>query len=247
MRTRVLALCALSLTAGLPLFGHDEPPPHDERGVLDVAAAFAHRWNTRDARGLVSLFDAREGSVRHSARQTARGSKAIARWFEGRTDADGRRLSSAPRDLRFVSPRLATFDLALQGDAIGRDDETADAWRLTLYRADSQWRVLRLESAAAFATGVVRVGGPIKEPRKVKHKNPVYPPEALQARAQGLVLLDCTISPEGHITRIEVLSGEPMFVKAAVEAVRQWAYTPPLLDEVALPVIMTITVNFRLQ
>jgi TonB family protein len=245
MRTRVLALCALSLAASLPSSAQDEPPRTDERGVRDIAAAFAHHWNTRDASGWIGLFDAQQGSVRYSARKTARGRKEIRRWFEGRTDADAR-LSSAPRDLRFVSPRLATFDLGLEGDAASPDG-TVPSWRLTLYRDDSQWRVLRLESAASYATGVVRVGGPIKEPRKVKHANPVYPPDALLARMQGLVLLDCTISPEGHITNVEVLSGEPRFVKPAVDAVRQWVYTPTLLDEVAVPVIMTITVNFRLQ
>jgi len=93
----------------------------------------------------------------------------------------------------------------------------------------------------------VRVGGNIKEPKKLKDAAPVYPAIAKQARVQGIVILECTISPQGKVTDVRVLRGIPLLDQAAIEAVKQWVYTPTLLNGVPVPVIMTVTVNFRLQ
>jgi protein TonB len=93
----------------------------------------------------------------------------------------------------------------------------------------------------------VRVGGQIKEPKKLKHVAPIYPAIATQARVQGVVILECTISPQGKVTDVKVLRGIPLLDQAAMEAVRQWVYTPTLLNGVPVPVIMTVTVNFKLS
>jgi protein TonB len=93
----------------------------------------------------------------------------------------------------------------------------------------------------------VRVGGQIKEPKKLKTVNPVYPDIAKQARVQGVVILECTISPQGKVTDVKVLRGIPLLDAAAIDAVKQWVYTPTLLNGVPVPVIMTVTVNFRLS
>ena len=93
----------------------------------------------------------------------------------------------------------------------------------------------------------VRVGGQIKEPKKLKHVNPAYPDIAKQARVQGVVILECTISPQGRVTDVKVLRGIPLLDSAAIEAVKQWVYSPTLLNGVPVPVIMTVTVNFRLS
>jgi periplasmic protein TonB len=95
--------------------------------------------------------------------------------------------------------------------------------------------------------GPVRVGGQIKEPKKLKHINPAYPDIAKQARVQGVVILECTISPQGKVTDVKVLRGIPLLDAAAIEAVKQWVYSPTLLNGVPVPVIMTVTVNFRLS
>jgi protein TonB len=91
----------------------------------------------------------------------------------------------------------------------------------------------------------VRVGGNIKEPTKIKNVNPAYPDIARQARVQGIVILECTISPQGRVTDVKVLRGIPLLDQAAVDAVKQWVYTPTLLNGVPVPVIMTVTVNFK--
>jgi TonB family protein len=95
--------------------------------------------------------------------------------------------------------------------------------------------------------GAVRVGGAIKEPRKLKNVNPSYPEIAKQARVQGVVILECTIDPDGRVREVKILRGVPLLDDAAIEAVRQWVYTPTLLNGVPVPVIMTVTVNFRLS
>jgi TonB family protein len=92
----------------------------------------------------------------------------------------------------------------------------------------------------------VRVGGSIKEPRNLKHVNPVYPDVARQARVQGVVIMECTIDAQGKISDVRVLRGVPLLDAAAIDAVRQWEYTPTVVNGVPVAVIMTVTVNFRL-
>lgn len=94
---------------------------------------------------------------------------------------------------------------------------------------------------------VVRVGGMIREPRKVKHVAPVYPNIARTARIEGVVILECAISPQGRVEGVQVLRGVPTLDQAAVEAVKQWTYTPTLVGGVPVGVVMTVTVNFVLQ
>ena len=93
--------------------------------------------------------------------------------------------------------------------------------------------------------GAVRVGGNIREPTKLKNVNPTYPDIARQARVQGIVILECTISPQGRVTDVKVLRGIPLLDQSAIDAVKQWVYTPTLLNGVPVPVIMTVTVNFK--
>jgi protein TonB len=96
-------------------------------------------------------------------------------------------------------------------------------------------------------TQAVRVGGNIKEPKKLRDVKPVYPDIAKQARVQGIVILECTISPQGKVTDVKILRGIPLLDQAATDAVKMWVYTPTLLNGVPVPVIMTVTVNFTLK
>ncbi|MFN8095989.1 MAG: energy transducer TonB [Vicinamibacteria bacterium] len=81
----------------------------------------------------------------------------------------------------------------------------------------------------------------------MRHVPPVYPADALQARVQGVVILECVIGEDGRIARVKVLRGVPLLDQAATEAVRQWEYEPTVIDGVPVPVIVTVTVNFRLS
>ena len=93
----------------------------------------------------------------------------------------------------------------------------------------------------------VRVGGNISPPTKTRDVSPTYPEVARAARVQGVVILEATIGPTGAVTDVNVLRSVPLLDEAAIAAVRQWQYTPTLLNGVPVPVIMTVTVNFSLR
>jgi periplasmic protein TonB len=93
----------------------------------------------------------------------------------------------------------------------------------------------------------VRVGGQIQPPRKLRHVAPEYPDLALSSRVQAVVILEATIGRAGQVNEVHVLRGHPLLDEAALEAVRQWAYVPTLLNGIPVPVVMTVTVNFRLS
>jgi protein TonB len=93
----------------------------------------------------------------------------------------------------------------------------------------------------------VRVGGNIKPPTKTKDVKPTYPAIAQSARVQGVVIIEATIGPNGSVQEAKVLRSIPLLDAAALDAVRQWVFTPTLLNGVPVPVIMTVTVNFTLQ
>jgi TonB family protein len=93
----------------------------------------------------------------------------------------------------------------------------------------------------------VRIGGRISEPRRVSYVEPLYPDLAKAARAQGQVVLECTLSVAGTVEGITVVGGHPLLRNAAVEAVRRWRYVPTLLNGVPVAVVLRVTVDFRLH
>ena len=94
---------------------------------------------------------------------------------------------------------------------------------------------------------IVHVGGDIKPPRKVVDVAPAYPPLARAARVEGLVILEAVIAEDGSVRDVRLLRSVPLLDAAAVEAVRQWRFTPTLLNGQPVPVVMTITVAFTLR
>ena len=107
-------------------------------------------------------------------------------------------------------------------------------------------------SAAGATSGApgtmqpVRVGGQIKAPTQISKVQPVYPAEALAARVQGIVILEAVIGVDGRVTDAKLLRSVPLLDQAAMDAVRQWVYTPTLMNGAPVPVIMTVTVTFNL-
>ncbi len=92
----------------------------------------------------------------------------------------------------------------------------------------------------------MRVGGNIKPPKKIRDVKPFYPPQAMADRVQGVIILEATIDSIGNVVKARVLKSLPALDEAAVEAVNQWQFEPTMLNGVAVPVIMTVTVNFTL-
>ena len=92
----------------------------------------------------------------------------------------------------------------------------------------------------------VRIGSGVTPPAKIHDVHPVYPPAARAAGIEGVVVLQATIDPTGEVGDIDVLRSVPELDQAAIAAVEQWRYEPILVDGVAVPVSMTMTVNFML-
>jgi protein TonB len=93
----------------------------------------------------------------------------------------------------------------------------------------------------------VRPGGSIREPKKIFDVPPVYPVIASTARVEGMVILEAVISERGGVERVKVLRSVPLLDAGAIEAVKQWRYTPTLLNGTPVPVLMTITITFMLH
>jgi protein TonB len=91
------------------------------------------------------------------------------------------------------------------------------------------------------------IGGLIRPPAKIADVVPQYPALARASRVQGVVILQATIDSRGNVESATVLRSIPLLDQAALDAVRQWKFTPTLLNGVAVPVIMTVTVNFELS
>ena len=99
---------------------------------------------------------------------------------------------------------------------------------------------------AARSAAPIRVGAGVPPPRKVHDVPPVYPAAARTLRVQGRVILEATIGPTGEVVDVEVLRSVPELDEAAIAAVEQWRYEPTLVDGEAVPVVMTVTMDFSL-
>lgn len=102
-------------------------------------------------------------------------------------------------------------------------------------------------SVGAPSAGPLRLGGGIKQPRKIKEVTPVYPQGALADQARGTVIIEATIGVDGRVQETKVIHSVPSLDQAAVDAVRQWEYAPSLLNGVPVAVILTVIVNFAIQ
>jgi TonB family protein len=135
------------------------------------------------------------------------------------------------RECGLTEPRVAEYDKAVAAACDGLAPE---------------------ERASAAAPGrddgdeIAKHVGQIREPRKVHDQLPTYPHPP--GGVQGDVVLAAYVDVDGHVKRMTVVSSpNEMLTKAAIAAVRQWVYTPTLLDGIPVPVTMTVTVTFRLS
>lgn len=97
--------------------------------------------------------------------------------------------------------------------------------------------------------GPVRIGGNIKVPRKLQDVRPEYPAAMREAGLEGLVPMEALIDIDGRVASVRVLSAQvhPEFARAAEDAVRQWVFSPTLLNGLAVEVQMIVTVQFKLE
>jgi protein TonB len=94
----------------------------------------------------------------------------------------------------------------------------------------------------------VRIGGQITQPQLVKRVEPDYPPLAVKAHIQGVVILEATVGEDGDVMAVKVLrSANPLLDREAEKAVRQWRYSPVVLNGIPVPFILTVTLSFHLE
>ena len=184
---------------------------------------------------------------------------------------------SVPTSLLTAQSQDPTLDTARQLTAQGSHDAAitllrdalaarrADrALRLALADALEQKRAHLMQQASAISDEVaalrsspaasscegrapVRVGGAIAQPRRTSHVNAAYPAEALEAKVEGVSIIEILVGCAGEVAEARVLRGVPMLDPSALDAVRQWRYTPTLLNGVPVPVVMTVSVTFTLR
>jgi len=92
----------------------------------------------------------------------------------------------------------------------------------------------------------IRVGGQVEAAKAIFQPKPEYPPLAKMARIQGTVRLEAIISRDGTIQDLKMISGHPLLVKAALEAVQRWRYQPTLLNGEPVEVVTEVDVTFTL-
>ena len=87
----------------------------------------------------------------------------------------------------------------------------------------------------------------MQPPRKTVDVPPVYPALARAAHVEGVVILEAVIDAHGRVETVRVLRSIATLDQAAVDAVKQWQFTPTLLNGEPVPIVMTVTVNFTLK
>jgi protein TonB len=96
--------------------------------------------------------------------------------------------------------------------------------------------------------GPVRIGGQIQTPTLVHRVEPFYPPVAIDAHLQGLVILEAIVDRDGTVAEVKVLrSGGALLDREALVAVKQWRYSPLVLNGQRERFVLTVTLSFSLE
>ena len=118
----------------------------------------------------------------------------------------------------------------------------------TTLRSTRRTRLWRWAAAdQPVPPGAIRVGGNVQQSKLTSQVRPEYPALAKQARIQGVVHLFAVIGKDGGVKSLSVISGHPLLIQAAMEAVRQWTYATTLLNGQPVEVATQIDVNFTLS
>jgi len=213
----IIRLGAIALGLAITVTGCASPPNADvEAAKAAIDRAATDRAGQYAAESLKAAQDARAAL---DAELTAQEGK----WFK-----------SYDKTKELAVAAKAAGDKA-EADAVA-GKEKADAVAIKV-KADAAAR-------AKAKRAPVRVGGRIKAPTKIKDVKPVYPAIAQSARVAGVVTIEATIGFDGKVVDAKVVRSSPLLDQAALDAVRQWEYTPTLLNGVPVSVLVTVTVNF---
>ncbi len=152
-----------------------------------------------------------------------------------------------------LEAKMPGFHAYRQDLDLQRDGDWERAVTLPMGRLQEQIRVSakRVTPAADQPAGPtpVRVGGNVKPPRKLMDVRPVYPAAMRDAGREGQVKIDAVIGQDGRVVAAHVTSPDihPDFAVSAVDAVKQWVFSPTLLNGKPVDVVMTVSVAFTLE
>jgi TonB family protein len=146
-------------------------------------------------------------------------------------------------------------DLADSPEQYRSETALADQWVQKALDAKKAQAAAQIEAppppsqpyVASVAPQRIRVGARVQEVNLIRKVDPIYPPLAFQARIQGTVRFTAIIGRDGRIQNLQLLSGHPLLVQAAREAVNQWEYKPTLLNGSPVEVVTQVDVNFTLS
>jgi len=219
--------------------------------ALPIAALQARQAGARALEGVV--YDA-TGAVVAEAPVSLQPASGATRKVT--TDSEGRfTFADVASGQYTLGVEVAGFARLSQKMTLARDRDWTRA--VTLQVGTVQEEIVVTErrpdqpAPSKVATGPtrVRVGGLIRPPTKTKDVKPIYPPALRDAGVEGVVPLEATIGLDGTVQHLRVVSAQvhPDLAKAAMAAVRQWQFTPTLLNGQPTEVVMVVTVAFQLE
>ena len=217
--------------------------PEWTKRLADVFTWSIHRWFLAPQQPSVpateqSFAAAAKAELENSADAALVGT--VGEFLAGAPPAPGRPPAQIHRDYaEHLLQRAQSLDPS--------NPEWAGA--LARLRAASENAAALLQPTPPPPNGVqrIRVGAAVQQSNLLQSVDPVYPPLAQQARIQGVVRLNVIIAKDGHISNITLISGHPVLVPAAQEAVKQWLYRPTLLNGDPVEVSTVVDVQFMLS
>jgi TonB family protein len=141
-------------------------------------------------------------------------------------------------------------DLLDNAEDYRRDIREADEWvqkALETKKAKAASNPNFVDAAPPATPQRIRVSASDHEKHLVKKIDPVYPPLARQARIAGTVKFTVIVGRDGSVLNLQLISGHPLLVQSAVEAVKQWQYSPTLLNGNPVEVVTQVSVVFALS
>jgi TonB family protein len=212
--------------------------------AIFLVLTFAEACSSRPTAEIDAARGARDNASAANAGQYAAASAAAADSAQAALDAE-----LAVQDAKWMKSYDRTRELAATARSAG-EKAAADAVA-GKERADAAARAAAARAKAdaemrdTLAKTAVRVGGAVRAPVKIKDATPLYPAVAKSARVGGTVQVELTVDPEGKVADARVLKSVPLLDQAALDAVKQWEYTPTRVKGVAVPVLVNVAINFQ--
>jgi protein TonB len=145
--------------------------------------------------------------------------------------------------VHLAAPKISQKRSAQAGaapDAVLSEEQPAD-------NADALGGLAVASNQPAVPAAPVAVGGDVKQAKLISSVQPAYPAMAKAQHISGAVTIDALIDADGRVTTMKVISGPTLLQEAARDALKQWKYQPAMLDGKAVPMHLTVTLQFRLQ